>query len=741
MVDDLQNIPPAIFSAIQEIEAHYAVKRIRDISFTDGVVFIKTEWAVTLPNITLKKGISATGVKQIEDVYWKIPLDYPQHAPSPRLRKDFPTNLPHINPYTPGNLVYPCVTVASLEDLLHSRGLQSILDAMNDWLNNAAADELHCPVQGWEYVRRDNTAGTITIDAYSVRDELNAINKTVRFYDFRYYYWNDSSKTLEGSLISPHFGSANSDYKESYLGIINTSDIRCSPGILFQTKKNRIFGEYRPEMVTSFEILRNFAKYLDLHEAFDARLKYLLSIFNNSSPQRKKKIPVEEFLIIFAIRRPFKLIGSNSEWELLPYRVSIESDEKIQFSKSIVQPTSFIECCSPKLLQAVSGESANPLIKIALLGCGSLGSKIALHLAKTGRYEFELVDKDIFSSHNNARHGLITPDFDSLIPSKPHLLHREISRLNVKSKPIFNDIRQMGKTTGFSLNKKTNYIIDSTASLPTRYFLAHHCKIIPGQLVHCVLYGKSTMGLIAIEGAERSVRVDDLMAFANTTCIESDANRAAMYGDSGPERNHYGEGCGSITTTMNDIDVSLMSAAITSKISDNISQEKNMTNGLLHIGTVEKNSLNMQWNTFEFMDTFVISRDEKFEWDIRILGNVSHKIGQLSNIDTAVENGGIIAGQICSLSNTIYVTYLLDAPEGSRRSFNYFDLSTNGLPEKFNEIHRRTNGQVTFLGTWHSHTRPIPPSLKDKKTLSQLHSNYDLPIVMLTYTGGRIVRV
>jgi len=742
MDDDLQKITPIIQIAIEEIKTHQAVKHMSNISVIDNIVFIKTEWAVTLPNTALKKGISATGVKKIEDVYWQIPLDYPQRAPSPRLRKDFPTNLPHINPYTPGNLVYPCITEVPIEDLLHSRGLQAILNAMTQWLDNAAVGELHCPIQGWEYVRRDNTTGMVVVDVHCIREELHDNNNTVRFYNFRYSYWKNSNEFLLGNLQTPHLGSANTSYKKSYVGISVKSDVRQSPGILFQTHKDKIVGEYRPEMVTDMKTLREFANYLGLGEAFDARIKYIVSILAPQSVRKGEKIPVEEFMVTFAVKRPFNLIGSHSSWELLPYLVSYTPEtNNLLTSNTVVRPTHFIERCCSKLLQAASAENVVTPIKIASLGCGSLGSKITLHLAKTGCYEFELIDKDVFSSHNNARHGLIVGDFDSLIASKSHLLSREISRLNISSKPIFKDIREIGKTNGFSLSVKTDYVIDSTASLPIRHFLSHNCKKIQGQLIHCVLYGKSTMGVVAIEGLERSVRIDDLMAFANTTCIENNLIQTAMYGTPGPERNYYGEGCGSVTTTMNDIDISLMSTAITSKISSHITQEKKSTTGFLHVGTINKKSLNMQWEAFQFPSTFVIPRDNTFVWDVRVLGSVSHEIEQLSNKDTTVENGGIIAGQICFLTNTIYVTYLLDAPEDSIRSVSKFELSTKGLPEKFEEIHKKTNGQVTFLGTWHSHTQATPPSLKDKESLKQLQVNYDLPIVMLTYTGGRIVRV
>jgi len=740
MVDTIKHLSPEIQTAIDEMKFYPSVTDICEIVSEEQFVIVKVMWAVNLPNAFLKKGISGTGVNNSEPVYWKIPVNYPLKAPSPRLRTDFPLNLPHINPHTQDERVYPCIAEMALEDLLHSSGLRTILDAMSQWLNNAAANELHCPVQGWEHMRRDTTSGMIVVDTHSIREELCSVNKPARFYEYRYFYWKDIDGPIWGSLSTPHLGSKNNSYKEKYVGIDANSTIRNAPGILFQT--NTVIDQYRPEMVIDFNSLREFATFLGLKEVFNTRLKAILPILGPKHTRKQQKIPVEEFMIAFAIERPFNLIGINSSWEILAYRIRYTLNENKQIpDNSSVVPTQFLERCCSQLLQSVSGKKARKPVNIGFLGCGSLGSKIALHFAKSGYYQFELVDKDYFSSHNNARHALIISDFDTLYGSKSDLLHREISKLNIKSKAINEDIRYLGKKDGFSLNKKTDYIIDSTASLPVRYFLAHECNSLPGLLIHTVLYGKATLGVVAIEGVNRQVRVDDLMAFTNALCITNNSVQDAMYGDGGPEQNYYGEGCRSVSTTMNDIDISLMSSAITSKINDHVMQDKKNESGVLNVGVIDKQSLNMNWEEFQFSPTLVIPRDKKFNWDIRVLGTVVNEIKQISDDDKNRENGGVIAGQICHLSNTIYITYLIEAPEGSQHTSNNFELSTNGLAQKFERIHHKTNGQITFLGTWHSHTRPVPPSIKDRNTLSKLQINYDLPIVMLTYTGGRIVRV
>lgn len=742
MGDEQSEVSSSIQAAIKLIGNYFSVKCVKDVSVRQYVVIVETEWTVKLPNMFRKQGVSDTGVREVETVYWRFPLDYPQRAPSPRLRSDFPTNLPHLNPYTVGELVYPCISESSLEDLLHSMGLPALFDAACQWLNNAAANELHCPVQGWEHVRRDNAKGLIHADTHAIRADLDTSIDVVKFYNYRYYRVGSSDDLLMGELITPSLGASNTALKKKYLGIDTHTSIRNAPGVLFQTEDGKILDEYRPETVHDFRSLREFAKYLGLQHAFDARLKHILTISSPQSMQKQGKAAVEEFIVAFAVKRPFNLIGTKSPWELLAYRVSfsLEDEEKIP-DESAVRPTQLLERSCPQLLQAVSGEKVEKPVKLGLLGCGSLGSKVALHLAKTGCYRFELVDNDYFSSHNNARHGLIVPDFSSLCFSKSQLLHRQLSSLNVESKPIDKDIRSMGDKGGFSLNKKTDYVLDTTASLSVRYYLSHHCTPLHGRLIQSTLYGKSAMAVVAIEGDSRSVRIDDIAAFVNTLCIGNERVKEAMYGGDGPRLNHFGEGCGSVTTTMNDTDISLMSAAVSSRVNAHIRHSSETTNGILHVGTIDHSSLDMVWEIYRFSPTLIIPRNNDYDWNVRVLGAVVQKIDELSNKDLALENGGIIAGQICHLSKTIYVNYLFDSPKGSVRTRDRFILHTGGISDEFERIHEMTNGQITFLGTWHSHTSETPPSKIDKNSMKKLQVNYDLPIVMLTYTGGHIVRV
>ncbi len=728
-----REITPDIHDVIRWLDETPSVVGIQTVTSSDDGVVVATNWRVDLPIRFESEGETESGIRSIEAVSWVFPWEYPLRAPQPKLREDFPLTLPHINPVVEGEDISPCIAEVDLTDLLHSSGIEAVFGAMTHWLNNAASGELLCPVQGWEPVRRDNASGLISADTYAIREELNNY-APVRYCRYRYTVFGETNDLVLGRIETQTLGSPNSVFKAKDVGILN--GIRHGLALLLQV--DGIVGEYWAESVKTLADLKGLLKKLQLSDAFDARLKHVMATSSPKACAARNKARVEEFLVVIAVKRPFSVIGAGNPWELLPYRVCFTGNSERLAGDTPVYAPLMIKSTCPAMLRAVSGVDQDAeAIPISFIGCGSLGSKMALHLAKSGRYEFSLIDDDIFSSHNNARYGAVVDGFDSIGCPKVTLVARDIQALGVRVEPLKVDVLELGKSKPAIADKKFRYILDTSASLPVRYFLAHHAKL-SACLMHSILYGKATMGVLAIEGKERSVRVDDLMAYTNTLCVKDDLVQKAMYGGA-ITRESFGDGCSSATTIMDDIGLSVLSAALTGKVNQHIGEKNMPDEGRINIGHLDKD-YQLDWISHVLPATYVIPRDTDFGWEIRVLGNIRDQIERESK-DSPVEQGGVLAGMVCHLSKTIYVTLVVPAPDGTIRTPARLDIATDGLEEIFENIHSATNGQVTFLGTWHSHLTPSPPSPKDRNTYAKLSNIYDLPVVLLIYTGGRIERV
>tara|TARA_B100000780_G_C21126925_1_gene457704 strand:+ start:14409 stop:16214 length:1806 start_codon:yes stop_codon:yes gene_type:complete len=578
-----REITPEIKDVIRWLKEYSFVAAVQVKSCSDDGVAISTNWRVDLPTKFESAGKTESGIRSIEAVTWVFPWEYPLCAPQPTLREDFPLTLPHINPVVEGEGVSPCIAEVDLTDLLHSSGTEAVFGAMTHWLNNAASGELLCPVQGWEPVRRDNTSGLISADTYAIREELKNY-APVRYFKYRYTVLSGDTDLVLGHIETPSLGSPNTEFKAKYVGIIN--GIRHSPALLLQV--DGIVEEYWAESVDKLSDLKGVLRKFKLCDAFEARLKHVMATSSPKACASKRKAGVEEFLVVLAVKRPFNVLGANNPWELLTYRVCFDGNSE-QLSDDVpVHAPLMIKSTCPAMLRSVSGIDQNAeVIPISFIGCGSLGSKMALHLAKSGRYEFSLIDDDIFSSHNNARYGAVVDGFDSIGCPKVSLVARDIQALGVKVKPLKVDALELGKSKPAIADKKFRYILDTTASLPVRYFLAHHAKL-SACLMHSILFGKATMGVLAIEGKERSVRVDDLMAFTNTLCVKDDLTQKAMYGGA-VTRESFGDGCSSATTIMDDIGLSILSAALAGRVNKHIGENTGPDEGLLNICHLDKN--------------------------------------------------------------------------------------------------------------------------------------------------------
>jgi len=321
------------------------------------------------------------------------------------------------------------------------------------------------------------------------------------------------------------------------------------------------------------------------------------------------------------------------------------------------------------------------------------------------------------------------------------MLKNEIDLLGVSCKAICRDIRDLHQPKEFCIDSSTDYVIDCSGSLSVRHFLAHSCVSFPGRLVHAGLFGRSTMGILAIEGKQRTVRVDDLIAFLYQKSLTSVEIRNALFDEHAFDSHNFGEGCGSYTMQIPDSRLSLLTASMASHIEREIIHGIGEEGGSILIGTLNQVTLSLVWEKVCLSATTLLPKEAAPGWQVRVLSDVVQEIKEESAQYPQTESGGGLLGHVCRLSNTIYVTGLVKAPSDSVRSVDKFILGTDGLADYVIDVARKTHGQLSFVGTWHSHTEPTPPSLLDKKSLEMLRQNSDVPVVMLVFTGGRIESV
>lgn len=729
---DVPNIPRAIEQAHHDLRRHKLVSNVSAIeSPTLGKWIIEIEIRLELPSRALAAGVTSTGVKSIETLQMVFTAKYPQDAPELFLRIDFPENTAHINPWKSNDgRLSPCIYEGHLENLLLSgHGISAIVDQAYTWFTKAANGTLIDPKQGWEPVRRETQYGLVVHDEEVLRSFITDTSAGA-FFTCHYL------PTVEGFKFSGYFfenarwrSLDNVNFADFDPRVPTESSVKRCFGLLLWGDKKEISSNYKPDTAKQLSDLEASAS----EYGFQGKLKAKISDLTKIARLKLQGVEFITVLLVLAVRRPFSLNGSSSSIELLNYSCELKISSDAEPSESSVFPLSHRHMIAPSLLRQLSG--SNPISqKIHILGCGSVGSKIALHMARSGVDEMTLIDTADFSPHNNARHALVDPSL--IARKKVVLLQKALDKMKINSTPLIKDIvhdEAMYSTIADQDNQIV--LIDCTANLAVRSALAHRSIAQNVRVLACGLYNNGTLGYCMIEGEKRSSRIDDLYVSLIAKSLEDDSVSEAL-NNTTIARQPVGQGCNSFTMQMSDSTLSIHTALMTEFI------RKKLENGRLEEGAIfitkfDRNTLAVQ---SEEINVGRITTLTAGQWSIRILPSVVSSMSEIAKQYSPKEFGGVVLGRVNFAERTIHVTTLMDAPPDSSSSENEFILGTDGLEKRLEDASMRSNDLIAYLGTWHSHPVGGEASARDHKTLKRIQTLRDgLPTVCLVWTPGEIL--
>lgn len=641
------------------------------------------------------------GVRREEKVTFEFCERFPSKAPFITLRKDFPRDFEHINPNS--EVVNPCIYEGNLSELLQQpKFFDEILDQMAFWLDKTVTNSLFDESQGWEPMRSDNSKGEIEFPISFVEKQLvHGINTSI------VTYWILDNKNTYFYVR-----------KEKQSQNVNKNSI----SYLIPFMSESVADRYYPNNINTYRDLVDFCKKVHISNV-DEHLSKNYKILENVS---------FVFVTLF-VKRPAKIIGTNLDYEIMNFAINVKTlnGNKIQHGAKVYTLSSK-ESPSKELLSKFSGlnkRTTNKDMTITQIGCGSLGSKIILHLARTGITDnINLVDKGFFSAHNYARHGLSNANF--VYGKKSLLLHNSLNEMGLKNiKYSDKDVKDLEENL-----HENQILIDSTADISVRNFLIN--DNIKSEVIYTVLHQLGTLGLVFIEGKDRSVRIDDLIVefYYLCFCHEKLSN---LIRTNNVKYEAIGQGCGSLTTIVSDATISLQAASMANIIQNRL-EYGSKDFGELYIGQIQ-NNINISWQNLEVLPP-VILNESTYNMQVRVSPRVIDMIKKESKKHLPNETGGVLIGHISLVNRTFTIVDFIDAPEDSKRSPGYFELGTIGLKDKIESYEVKTNGLLTYIGTWHSHPLGGGPSVTDKGMKEKLMKDREnCPSVCLIYSSDNFL--
>jgi len=493
-----------------------------------------------------------------------------------------------------------------------------------------------------------------------------------------------------------------------------------------------VFDTYKPDTVTDLDGLLVRAGELGIC-ATELRLKLDSHVYQCiiSAPPSGKNAwpwPGDFFVpILLAVHRPAPLIGSNGrKVEFVTYLVRIPYGvTKPDLANSLVMSALHSHVLSPILLARTSGYGEKDTNQgLVFLGCGSLGSKVGMHLGRAGFGNCKFIDNEAFQPHNTARHALLKLNhFDKAVMMQEafeFIGHQHSLACTADIVPLFTE----SKPEDFAkcIPDDTKLLLDTTASLQVAAasICSTHLDGHTGRFARGLLYGQGRAAVLLLEGPNRLPRCDDLMVCLFSLCRRDPAIRDAIAGSRlDPTQVFVGDNCRSLTMQMSDSTVSRSASIIGMQV------ERWLVNGFpgtgwLTVGAAAEDEIGMSCQGISVNTPLVISVVDDGGWSIRIAETVVNAIQEDVQKWGQLETGGALLGHVDFASRTILVADFVDAPSDSTREKTKFVLGKEGLEQVLRQANLDSIGYLHFVGTWHSHPMGGPHSNLDKSTLEKL---------------------
>lgn len=739
----------ALLRALSLVSGHSAVLHVGApcLDETSEATAVDVTFEVSLPSEWRRCGESPSGVRLKEIVRFDFPADFPLGPPELSLRPDFNRDLPHMQPWLTGGRPVPCIYDGDPAELLHREGLAGVLNQTVVWLERAALGALIDPTQGWEPVRRDAFEDYLVADADGLRRLVNR-RGGYGFLEFTYlkHATNDRSGFVHGQISAstirltpksvPNLFGEMSVHRDSSLRHGKSLALVVWPG-KHPSGEPIVNDVYLPETVRDIDDLKKRAALYGCAKELDTALGLLkrrLSVYREAGPFT--------LVIILLARRPFNVIGSESPIELCPYVVDICSPGLFaDGDATAVRPAAHRHSISRTLLTRMTGGAVTlERPRWTLVGAGSLGSKLALHLARAGNGPEVVLDKSSMTPHNAARHALVpaTGDMQLLwMDAKARVLCEALRGLDHEATPLAADVVAVltSRRNSHRLGSEHSWaVVNSTASLVVREAIAA-TRRMPVRVIETLLFTGGLAGLVTTEGPDRNPSTTDLMAEFYTLLREDAALARIIFGsDDNVSRRSIGQGCGSLTMAMSDGRLSLFAAGMSEYLLARQRDGLPHDGGEILIGRLSEDGLGLKWHTRSIPPVLVVRAMNRKSWCAHIHSRALTKIQDETARWPKVETGGVLMGRISEGSRTVHVVDVLSPPEDSSRSADEFVLGRRGLRRQMAAYSEAVDWSLYCLGTWHSHLSPGGPSETDRATAKAVSLARLTPSLFLIHT-------
>ena len=645
----------------------------------NGSIVVRLVLSLELPT---RYDMATALVKPEEPVFVEFYSDYPDRVPRVYIgRKDFDfDHTPHI--YCVKDGMRPiCLFRGNGDEWFANMEIEDFIKHLRSWYEDLASGVNIEDGGEFEPLRLEGYTATMSYDYEQLSDEID--------------------KADEQQEEKPFFVYRRSEKKMVRLTKDNFWLLKI-PGV---EKKDVIWGsvcwDCSRRSCDTYDILlpRTYSELKDYANRHGVEIEVTVSGMLD-----KMDDDSSSFVIVLAIKRSKKLIGVNSFYQFVNFEIICDTDTE---GKKVVTPTSVVKFhnhespLTTKKAHEISNLDTEIDPSLIVAGCGALGSKISMHLVRSGITNILFCDPDFLSEHNLCRHVLLD---NSIYKNKAcemksvtNLIYfHEMFQADASSKGIKTILEDKDLLT----KRKPDYLLDFTAS-----------KVVHNQLVRienrplaisAAIYDNGKFGMLMCEGTDGGVRLDDVMAtvlaqYKTDSFVSSYLVREKGISHESASLLNVGLGCNSETFILADDVISLYASSMSITIKDIFAGNHSDGGCWMYIRD-EYGGLKVQ--KIKVPQFYCYDVDT---WKVRLLDKVVNDIFEQAEMASKYETGGYLIGECNLKTNTIHVIDTIEAPEDTIHRGDYMVLGKTGVRKKLSQIERRSGATYGYVGEWHSH--------------------------------------
>lgn len=381
-----------------------------------------------------------------------------------------------------------------------------------------------------------------------------------------------------------------------------------------------------------------------------------------------------------------------------------------------VEPTEVHLTFDQELGAAMAGQTVDPRSAV-IVGAGSLGSQVALNLAREGAFSWTVVDNDRLMPHNLARHGL--PSMAVGLP-KAVALAAEIQALQGSpavaiSADVMAPIADQRDKLDLALNN-ADLIIDASASVAAARYLSDLAS--SARRISAFFNPSGTSLVLLTEAADRSVTLRDLEAQYHGLIQTVPAMAVHLAVQQSGLR--YSGSCRALTNRISASNAALLSAIASRGIRETVAcVESSICIWTVTLGGEVR---------LEKRLGVPVTRVTLGGWELAYDAALLDQLGTFRNERLPCETGGVLLGIADMSRRSLHLVTALAQPVDSVGSVEGFERGVFGLLDTVKEKIEASLHHIRYVGEWHSHPRRASalPSSLDLKQIAWLRRELEI---------------